>query len=204
MRLTTGATRAKYFVLAKRYHDIVSDHLMTLKSLQNSISVPDKKDSGYFQKLFVDILQNVVVDISAVKFSVSSVLPNKKRFAFGFGFGAVTIHNKDLSKDNTIRDMIIKKVYIFCTKTFPLSSSGNSERNSKIEKVPRKSKILDDINITLTVVNRDEMLSLTIKIQENIDFSLYSKQYLNLTYVMASLSTRLENLKIMASVCAKC
>ena len=43
------------------------------------------------------------------------------------------------------------------------------------------------------------MLSLTVKIQENLDFSLYSKQYLNLTYVMASLSTRLENLKIMAS-----
>ena len=95
--------------------------------------------------------------------------------------------------------MIIKKVYIFCTKPFPVSSSGDSAGNSKTEKVPKKSKILDDVNITLTVVNRDEMLSLTVKIQENLDFSLYSKQYLNLTYVMASLSTRLENLKIMAS-----
>ena len=90
---------------------------MTLKNLQNSVSAHDKKDGGYL-KTFVDILQNVVVDISAVKFSVSSVLPNKKRFICLF-----VQYITKLSKDNTIRDMIIKKVYIFC-KTVPSVLQG--------------------------------------------------------------------------------
>ena len=44
----------------------------------------------------------------------------------------------------------------------------------------RKKQNFDDVNITLTVVNRDEMLSLTVKIQENLDCIIF-KAILNLT-----------------------
>ena len=116
-------------IIAKRNHLIASNHLKMKNELKDATLDGNAKSSGYFQKLLVDVLQNIVVEVTDINICVAATLPNGKRFKFGFAVNrrgnnndkntrgnaiqnGITIRNKDLSKDNTIRELIVKNVYI--------------------------------------------------------------------------------------------
>ena len=201
-------------IIAKRNHLIASNHLKMMNELKDATLDGNAKSSGYFQKLLVDVLQNIVVEVTDINICVAATLPNGKRFKFGFAVNrrgnnndkntrgnaiqnGITIRNKDLSKDNTIRELIVKNVCIYCTKADKKDS--RSDNNNDNDNIKPKARILQDFDVALTVVNRGKELTLIVNIDTDLRFILLSKQYLNLTYVATSLSNRLDYLQTLAN-----
>jgi hypothetical protein len=201
--ITTESKAAqKTHVVAKRNALIASNHLKMMKELKEATTSKGEKNNGYFQKLLVDVLQNIVVEVTDINISVAATLPNGKHFKFGLcvnkkgasddKVNGITIRNKDLSEDNTVRELIINNVCIYCTKA---DKKDGYDDNDQIKP---KTKILQDLDIVLTVTNRGKELALKIDIDKDLKFILLSKQYLNLNYVATSLSNRLEHLDTLA------
>ena len=106
-----------------------------------------------------------MVEVTDINICVAATLPNGKRFKFGFAVNrrgnnndkntrgnviqnGITIRNKDLSKDNTIRELIVKNVCIYCTKADKKDSRSDNNNDYETDlavedMIPIKNILLD-------------------------------------------------------------